>query len=397
MVALWFSQDSSLLSFDDFEAGNPLDRNINLVLMLCGAIILAKRLDLLKSLPRQNLSLVIFFIFSGIGILWSDFPFVALKRWIRTIGNLLMVLVVLTEPSPFEAVKTLLRRTAYMLIPLSIVLYKYFPHLGRMYHSISGELFITGVTTNKNTLGSLCAFSTFIYIDELVCLRSKKTHITTMEFAVPVLMIAMSLWLLYESKSATSLVCLAFGCLLYWALTNRLLRNRLKHVGRFFVIAIVVVSIIQFAGLDLFGLSLAALGRDPTLTGRTDLWKELVEMVPNPILGVGYQSFWLGSRLAKLWGVHWWQPTEAHNGYLEVYLELGLLGLLLLFMLLRAAYYSISYDLMINFDEGRLKLALFGMVLVYNITEAGFAKNCVTWFILLMISIRLLRPCEERS
>jgi exopolysaccharide production protein ExoQ len=83
----------------------------------------------------------------------------------------------------------------------------------------------------------------------------------------------------------------------------------------------------------MFGISslaLKLLDRDPTLTGRVFIWQQAAALQPNPILGAGFESFWLGERLQKMWAIHWWHPNEAHNGYIETYLNLGIVGCVLL-------------------------------------------------------------------
>jgi len=73
---------------------------------------------------------------------------------------------------------------------------------------------------------------------------------------------------------------------------------------------------------------LQTMGRNPTLTGRTEVWKAILPFAQNPIFGSGYESFWLGDRLVTI-GQMINSPgiQEAHNGYLEIYLNLGWIGL----------------------------------------------------------------------
>ena len=94
--------------------------------------------------------------FSPLSVLWSDFPFITFKRWFRDLGNYLAILVVLSDPRPLEAIRALLRRLSYLLIPLSILLVKYYPN-GREYSIWTGPD-CSGATTSKNMLGS-CAWS----------------------------------------------------------------------------------------------------------------------------------------------------------------------------------------------------------------------------------------------
>jgi O-antigen ligase len=63
-------------------------------------------------------------------------------------------------------------------------------------------------------------------------------------------------------------------------------------------------------------------------------------MQANPVLGAGYECFWLGPRLLRVWQ-QFGGLNEAHNGYLEVYLNLGIAGLFLLSVFLIASYRTI--------------------------------------------------------
>ena len=69
----------------------------------------------------------------------------------------------------------------------------------------------------------------------------------------------------------------------------------------------------------------------PALTGRTGIWQTVLNEPNNPLLGTGYASFWLGERLQRIWALYPRTPLlQAHNGYIEVYLNLGMVGVALL-------------------------------------------------------------------
>ena len=123
--------------------------------MILGIIVLARRRVSLIEILRKNIWLTIFFVYCGLSLLWSDFPEIASKRWIKAFGDPIMVLVVLTEAHPTQALAILLKRIAYLLLPMSVVFIKYFPELGKDYDPWTGWAFYTGVTTNKNMLGYL--------------------------------------------------------------------------------------------------------------------------------------------------------------------------------------------------------------------------------------------------
>jgi exopolysaccharide production protein ExoQ len=135
------------------EEGSSLDRNIFFGLMLLAAGIPISRRFRWVDFFRRNLALTLFLSLALVSFLWSDFPFIALKRWFRDLGNYLMILVVLSDRSPLEAVRTLLRRFSYLMLPLSIVLIKYYPALGVEYDTWVGLPTFGGAATSKNMLG----------------------------------------------------------------------------------------------------------------------------------------------------------------------------------------------------------------------------------------------------
>src|SRR5207245_5984594 len=84
------------------------------------------------------------------------YPSIALKRWIRFLGDFMMVLIVLTDSERSPAVKRLLARVGFVLVPLSILLIKYYPLMSRYYSLREGKMFVSGVAEDKNMLGLTC-------------------------------------------------------------------------------------------------------------------------------------------------------------------------------------------------------------------------------------------------
>ena len=101
--------------------------------MLAGGegAVLAFRAGRVRDVLRSNAPLVILLLFCAASVAWSDFPLVAFKRWVKAAGNVTMVLVVLTEIDATAAVRRLFTRTAFLVIPASILLIYFYPALGR--------------------------------------------------------------------------------------------------------------------------------------------------------------------------------------------------------------------------------------------------------------------------
>ena len=160
-VSFWLSGTLPTTA-EEYMEGNPIESNILSALFILGIYVLLRRRIKWKSVLGNNKFFVLWFSYCGISILWSDFPMVSLKRWIKEIGLLLSVLVVLTEIEPVEAVKTLFKRFSYLLVSLSIVLIMFFPKLGITISPDTGLMgSYAGISYNKNGLGRICLVAGF--------------------------------------------------------------------------------------------------------------------------------------------------------------------------------------------------------------------------------------------
>ena len=380
-VSEWFSPGSAA----SVEEGSPLDAMVYLTLIVAGWIVLQQRGVNLSTFVRNNQWLTAFFIYTLISIAWSDFPFIASKRWIKVLGHPIMALVILTEPDPVGAVKGLLKRIAYVLIPLSICFIKYFPQYSRGYDEWSGQAFEAGVATGKNQLGSLCMIlGMFLFWNTLQALKIKNRKARRNELILSVGFFALNWWVLSQAQSATSLATMLLGMALLWLVARPFINKR--YVGWYLASAVLVFALLEpFFGF--YENIVRALGRNLTLTGRTDLWDAVLKLQDNPIFGVGFESFWLGQRLAILWKQFDFNPIQAHNGYIEIYLTLGCIGIALVIGQFVGTLQKIQRDLVRRFEFGRLRLAFLVAIIVYNYTEAVFVTTSFLWTMFVLIAL----------
>lgn len=358
--------------------GSPLDRNIYLVLTLLAILVLLGRQQKTGAFLRANLPILLFFFYCALSILWSEFPDVAFKRWIKAVGDLAMILVVLTDRDPLAAVKRLFSRVGFVLLPLSILFIKYYPNLGRDYHNVFGITVNLGVTTSKNLLGMITLIlglgSEWCFLQAFRHRMNKKEKGPLIAHGV---LLAMAMWLFWQADSATSLSCFLLGGGLMAVMSLHRLGRKSKVVKFLMLIAVSVPLIALFleSGAGLLG----AVGRDSTLTGRTDIWKLVLSMSGNPLFGTGFESFWLGERSLKVWNIYRFHLNEAHNGYIEVYLNLGWVGIAMLALLLTTGYRNLMAAFSRNSDIVSLKLAYFVVAVVYNLSESGFRILNPVW------------------
>lgn len=382
-------------SEEAYTEGSPLDRNIFLALIVVALGIVIARGVRLSQVVKANRWQFLFLTYCGISIMWSDFPDVSLKRYTKDIGNYLMVIIVLSESAPIEAIMTMFKRCTYILIPMSVVMFKYYPAFGRSYGRWDGQLSITGVTNNKNSLGILCALCGIAIFWNLVSTwRSNIAPVSKTQVLVRCLVLIMTVWVLLVSHSATSLICFVVSIGIIAVI-------EVRSVGRIILYTLPVTLCLLLGYIMMIGGPLSvvtgAVGRDETLTGRTDVWQTVLEMVNNPIIGCGYNSFFLGDRLRQLWSIYTWGVTEAHNGYLEVYLDLGVIGVILLVMILISSLRSTLALLRNDLDGGVLKLAILVSAIIYNTTESAFRPGLLMYFVFMLVVIQLPRPVQKSA
>src|SRR5262249_54209054 len=133
--------------------------------------------------------------------------------------------------------------------------------------------------------------------------------------------------------------------------------------------------------------------RGQTIEGRGRLWETVLATDTDPIFGAGFESYWLGERLQKIWAMPevWWRPNQAHNGYIETYLNLGIVGLFLLIGLIIVTFWKCKEELLMNFEWGRLTMAYLVAIVARNWTEAGFKGLSIVYFLFFFIALNYPR------
>jgi exopolysaccharide production protein ExoQ len=384
-VSLWLGIAPNLKGVDATEAyveGSPLDRNIFIFLLLAAVVVLVARRRRVAPLLRKNALILLFFLFCAVSILWSDFPLVAFKRFTKAIGDLGMVLIILTESDPLSAVKRLVTRLSFLLFPLSILFIKYYPEIGRRL-TMSWTLEPTGVTTQKNELGLDCMMYGVLFLWMIVSVyRERGDPDRRRRLLAYGTILAMIIWLLSQCNSTTSITGLVSAGGITWFASRPSRKPALVH----WIVIAVLGTAVTALFFDPGGGMVAALGKDPTLTGRTQIWGLVLGLHTNPLVGTGFESFWLGPRLEKMrTALPNFPINEAHNGYLEVYLNLGWAGTSIIALLLMTGYKRVIVGIRRSPEKASLFLGFLLCTLFYSFTEAAFRMMTVAWDFLLLV------------
>lgn len=385
-ISQWLDMLGIHLGGGVVEEGSPIDAVYFFLAIVTGAQVLARRGVKLAEFIRHNRAVTFYLAFCLMAIVWSDFPLVGFKRWTKLIGSPIMVLIILTEPDPRESLIRLFKRISYVIIPISILFIKYYPEWGRGFDRWTGAGMNTGITTDKNTLGFDCFLLGFFYFwHGLNVWREPKSAQRRNELLFCAGFIVAIGWLAQTAHSSTPLVSWVIAMCITTFLGFKFVRK--ETISGYLIVTLVVAFIAEFV-FNASALFIELIGKDSTLTGRTDIWKILLHWDVNPLIGTGFESFWLGDRREQLWAIY---PelflNSSHNGYLETYLNLGILGLLATLAMVLATYVKSLDAFSTDFQFARFRLSYLLAFLIYNFTEVAFRTHCVPFFAFFLVAI----------
>jgi exopolysaccharide production protein ExoQ len=366
-----------------YEEGSPVEQVVLSALMVAALAVLFTRSARASSLLRKNGLLIAYFLFCLVSISWSDFPVVALKRWTKSaIGDVSMILVILTDPRPLAALKRVFFRVGFLLFPLSELVIRYYSQIGRR-PTNSYTLEPVGLADQKNSLGLDCLIGGVFFVWMfLSTYRERDDPNRRRRLFVYGTIIAIIVNLLSLCNSTTSIVGFACSAGVVWVAMRPWRKPAVVHL-----------AVLAVLGTSIFALffnpnMVETLGKSSTLSGRTLVWDLVLSRHTNPWIGTGFESFWLGPRLEFMFHAIENLPiNEAHNGYLEVYINLGWAGVCFIVVLIIAAYRKV----ILRWLENPLPASLFlGFLLctLYNaFTENAFRIMTPSWVIFLLVII----------
>jgi exopolysaccharide production protein ExoQ len=164
----------------------------------------------------------------------------------------------------------------------------------------------------------------------------------------------------------------------------------------FVIMALIVGSAAIFMALN-FEEILNAIGRDITLTGRTDYWRLIIsKALDRRWLGYGYNAFWIGDwkgEVADVWRFlqDGDEPPHPHNGFLYTWLNVGFIGLgIFVAHWCRTFWRSIRWLQSVPIAEGLVPIAYLTLFLLMNITETMLMQPDIIWLLYVSTSLALV-------
>ena len=310
-----------------------------------------------------------------VSVTWSSVPHIAFRKVISLMGAT-MFGIYLGSAYNFEKQLRIYGWTYGIALFFSFLFALALPQYGIMNtDAIVGAW--QGIFPHKNGLGE-CMFTAFLTFYFLSLLNKKRQLF--LYFCC-----FMSVVITYFSESATALMSVLF----IFAIAQGLKRLSLKSKKSVLLILLFLIfsALALFLLLINFNTFLSVNDKDITLSGRTILWDTLWEFIrQKPWLGYGYGSFFSGeSRTAYLlWQIHTWSPVHSHNGYIQLWLNLGLVGLIVFISGYISCLFNSLFKYLVSKDPKHFWIFLFLIYSVFlNFTEVSFFTSSNIWIITL--------------
>ena len=312
---------------------------------------------------------------------WSDVPVATLRSSLFLVKITLFGVYFATRYSLKEQLR-LLAVTFSIVVLLSIAIALALPSYGVMSLQEGGVHAGAwrGIYMHKNGLGRMMVLSALVFLISTSSSR-KYRWIAWAGFILSIAIVVLSTSKTSLAILLTLIVLLPFYKALRWSSSLAI---------SFFIATILVGGSVAVLLLSNAEFILGAFGQDLTLTGRTDLWAAVLGKIgERPWLGYGYGGFWrsLEGESAEVLSIVRWAAPHSHNGFLDLWLDLGLLGLLAFALsFLAVCWRSVLCLRITKTSEGLLPLAYLTFLLLANLTESSLLRQNSLWILFTVVT-----------
>lgn len=396
------------------SSGNVVFQATSLSVYIVGLYFILKycKTSFFKSFTTQW-PLTILLLWCFFSCLWSVEPLTSFRRVLALILSSVFCFYLVSRFNIFYLLK-ILSYSFFFAILATFFVVLLLPNIG--VHSIDSHAGSwKGLAGHKNYLGKYMAIGV-IYFYYLVFISPYKSQLNKF-----LLLGCCFLLLMTTSKTALLSTCVGVFFLYYtrFTITGRFYESQPCLTGfvrhTFSVILLVTLVSLAFFFVEYV---LSSIGRDLTFTGRVKIWSyALLKSWDNFWLGAGYRTFWIDSLTGDffVYNPYWGNSdgtgkvtANGHNGFIDVYAELGMIGLILytVFILsfvkrILSPKYEIFYPNRLNCEpfSGFKSLKIFlggllGFYLVYCITEQPTLKQSDMLWMFLTIFYFCLKKRE---
>ena len=347
---------------DPSELGtsNVVSQIVFSTLFLTALFSLIPKTNNIIAIIKKEKFLMIFLLWCTLSIIWAENSFVVFKRLFQLYTAVIVCMSFLVHSDSIDDVLFTLKIffSIFMIVSL-ISIFTVPGAVSRQFNEWQG------LATSKNGLGEYSLISTVIWIYALS--KDKRTKSQLFSF----FMLMVSLFLLFGAHSITSLSAFLFLILLWFLFAADKI---FKPIGirRTFTILFLIfagsLTVLAFIfSKEIIASIFALAGRNLTLTGRTDLWADImVEAEKHLLIGCGYKGFWItdSPKILEIYETYIWLPRSGHNGYIDTLNETGLIGLFSMLAIV------INYfATLVKYKENSFWMWFIVLALIENFTE----------------------------
>lgn len=331
--------------------------------------------------PHHIIWLLMYAGFAGLSVLWALKPGISLTRYVQQLMILATILLPALLANRADLMQGLFRCFAIAAVLNLCIL----PSNEAIYVEMSGGYL--GYFLSKNYLGMFAGITGILAFHEIAQRGTRRAE------GILVLIVAVPLLYFSNSKTAFAAVPLALIlagiALLVW---------KTSRASPALVLAVLPITFFFMSSFSTF--SFERLGYifygDPTFTGRTVIWGFLKsEIAARPILGWGYQSFWLvGPDAPSVANAPGWVKAmpNGHNGYYDTMVELGYVGLFLLVAFIFSTIHATGQVAKRDLSRAYCALALIVYILIYNFLESLWMRGAeMPWLVFVILAGEIAR------
>jgi exopolysaccharide production protein ExoQ len=343
--------------------------------------------------PPNIICLLAYLAFAGASVLWAFSPERSFIRFFQQV----MIVTSIVLPAMLAARTADMMRGLFLCFAFSLILNVLFVLGGSVtivrYGSRLVNIGYEGYFEGKNYLGECAAIAFLLSFHEIFHQGWRRA------LGIVVFVVATLLLFLSDSKTALGL---AFVSPFLSGLT--LIVRKTTRISPAIILLSIPVFYVLLSSVSNFNINRLSymLYGDSTLTGRTIIWDfAQYQIGRSPLLGWGYQSFWLVPDSPSIEAPGWVKMMpNSHNGYYDTMLEMGYLGLALLLIFIIATLHAIGRVADRDPARAQLVLSLALFIILYNYLESlwmrGFEFLWVVFVVLAAEIGRYWRPFPLR-
>jgi exopolysaccharide production protein ExoQ len=366
----------------EMGSGNIKFQVITLLIYSIGLLYILAERGRMSKLLTNNWALLTLTGFALFSSLWSYYPEATFRRAFALLLTTTFAYYLVLRYTPRELLQ-LVAWALFLGAALSLVLVMLYPGSTIHHDALAGSWM--GSFGHKNQLGRMMALGVVVFALLMIERGGKTSWFTWTGLGFCSFLLAMS-----QSRASwiTTIILLMFILMLRFLRGARLPMS--LRVGSLMTLGFVVIM----AGTHFLVVGLEALGRDLTFSGRTSIWTyAIIAGMDHPMLGAGYRVFWTPEGANYVYARIWATVGNGHNGYLDIWLELGFVGLgLFLLMFLTGIKRAYSRLIRSNDIVGLFYPLILIYAFVYSWSEKFLLEQSELIWVLIMITLIYLTP-----